>query len=423
MALAAVSVTLFSAAVSITWSDDSGASAMNPGTTAARSVPPSSPDEFDQRALTRLDRPPLGLPPVPLPDANPPTADEIRLGRTLFLDRRLSVNGTLSCAMCHVPEQGFTVNEIQTAVGHEGKSLRRNSPTLINVAYAAPFFHDGREPDLALQPIDVLTNPDEMAMPSLGALVTSVRTLPPYELMFVEVFGAPATVETIGRAIAAYLLTLLSANSPFDRWHFGGDEGVLDEAAIRGFELFTTTAGCSGCHTIGQDHATFRDGDFHDTGLGWHRTVVRASNDEPVMVELAPGVTVPMDRSAIRSVGEPPPNDLGRYEVTRDPADRWRFKTPSLRNVALTAPYMHDGSFSTLREVIEFYRQGGHPHEGIDPLILPLDISDQEIDDLLAFLKSLTGDNVQELISDARSQEVGNPRDGSSGADGARALY
>ncbi len=369
----------------------------------------ASPNDLDLRALARLENPPLGLPSVPVEQGDPPTAEKIRLGRKLFLDRRLSVNGTLSCAMCHVPEQGFTVNEIRTAVGHEGKSLRRNSPTLLNAAYAGPFFHDGREPGLDLQPIDVLVNPDEMAMPSLGAIVTTVRSLPPYEAMFEEAFGGPPTVETTGRAIGAYIRTLLSADSPFDRWYFGGDDGALGEAAKRGFDLFTTRAGCVGCHHIDRDHALFRDGDFHDTGLGRYNSMVKPASREPVMVELAPGLVVPMGAAAVQSVGEPPAPDLGRYEVTGDPADRWRFKTPSLRNVALTAPYMHDGSFSTLREVVEFYRKGGLPHEGIDPLIQPLDLDDRETGDLVAFLESLTGGNIEELIRDARSEVIGNP--------------
>ena len=137
-------------------------------------------DDRDRRSLARVQSPPLGLPPVPVPESNPVSIASVRLGRKLFLDRRLSRNGTLSCAMCHVPEQGFTVNEILTAVGNEGKSLRRNSPGLLNVAYAGPFFHDGREPDLDLLPFDVFLNPDEMAAPSLGASVARVASLPGY---------------------------------------------------------------------------------------------------------------------------------------------------------------------------------------------------------------------------------------------------
>jgi cytochrome c peroxidase len=378
----------------------------------AEHIPNGAPHDRDLRALDRIERPPLGLPAVPIDTDDPPTTAKIALGRRLFLDRRLSVNGTLSCAMCHVPEQGFALNESRTAVGHEGKTLRRNSPTLLNVAFAGPFFHDGREPDLALQPIDVLTNPDEMAMPSLGAIAARVRTLAPYDVLFERAFGEPPTVWTVGRALAAYLQTLVSGNSPFDRWHLGGDDEAMSEPAIRGFELFTGAAGCVQCHTVAEDHALFRDGAFHDTGLGRIASMVRSTSRAPVQVELAPGLFVPVERSVVQSVGDPVPNDLGRYEVSGDPADRWRFKTPGLRNVALTAPYMHDGSFSTLTQVLEFYRRGGHPYPDIDPLIRPLDLDDTQIDDLVAFLESLTGDNIDELIRDARSEAIGNFGDG-----------
>ncbi|HSL19457.1 MAG TPA: cytochrome c peroxidase [Methylomirabilota bacterium] len=363
----------------------------------------------DQRALDRLRRPPLGLPPVPDPGGEAPTEATIRLGRALFLDRRLSVNNTLSCAMCHVPEQGFAVNEIRTAVGHEGASLRRNAPTLLNVAYAAPFFLDGREPDLSLQPLDVLVNPDEMAMPSLGAVVERVRSITGYDRMFADAFGGPATAQRIGGAIAAYLRTLLAADSPFDRWYYGGDEDAVSAAARRGFGLFTGRAGCSACHRFGESDGLFRDGAFHDTGLGRRRGDSTSRGGSPVEVELVPGMVVTMAADAVASVGETPLPDLGRAEVTGDPSDRWRYKTPSLRNVALTAPYMHNGSIATLREVVEFYRDGGFSHDGIDPLIRPIDLDDGEVDDLVAFLESLTAGNLDELVADARSVPVGNP--------------
>ena len=296
-----------------------------------------APESRDLRALARIEQPPLGLPAVPVDPDDPPSVAKIALGRKLFSERRLSVNGTLSCAMCHVPEQGFAVNESRTAVGFEGKTLRRNSPTLLNVAFAGPFFHDGREPDLALQPIDVLMNPDEMAMPSLGAVAERLAQLKPYPDLFQEAFGGPPTAWALGRALAAYLRTLLAANSPFDRWHFGAEGEGMSESAIRGFELFTGAAGCVRCHTIADDHALFRDGAFHDTGLGRAASMARSTGREPVQIELAPGLFVPVERSFVQSVGDPVPNDLGRYEVTGDPTDRWRFKTPSLRNVALTA--------------------------------------------------------------------------------------
>jgi len=369
-------------------------------------------DVLDARAVARIEQPPLGLPPVPVPADNPPTAAKIRLGRKLFLDRRLSANGTLSCAMCHVPEQGFTSNELATAVGNEGKTLPRNSPTLLDVAYAGPFFHDGREPDLDLQAFDVFVNPDEMAMPSLGAVVTRVRSLPDYDPLFEEAFGTAATVESIGQALGTYMRSLVSGDSPFDRWYFGGDEQAVGEAVKRGFALFTGEAGCAGCHLVNDDHALFTDHGFHDTGIGWFAAMVESRSDEPVRVELAPGVYTELDRAAVDSVGEPPVNDLGRFEITHDPEDRWKFKTPSLRNVARTAPYMHDGSLTSLRAVVEHYVRGGVPHEGLDPRIRPLGLDEREIQDLVAFLESLTGSHLDELVRDARSERVGNVGDG-----------
>lgn len=374
---------------------------------AARARPPRG--DFDRRALARIRTPPLGLPPVPFPPSDPPTLEKIRLGRKLFLDRRLSRNGTLSCAMCHVPEQGFTVNETRTAVGLEGRTLRRNAPTLLDVAYAGPFFHDGREPELELQPFDVFLNPDEMAAPSLGALLMQVRSLGDYAPLFEAAFHRPPSVETIGKAIATWLRTLLAANSPFDRWRFGGDARALDAAARRGFALFTGKARCAACHTLEAGHALFTDHRFHDTGIAWFDAQRRKTDAESVSVQIAPGVTTPLGRSAVESVGQPPGNDLGRYEVTGDPADRWRIKTPTLRNVALTAPYMHDGSLSTLRQVVEFYDRGAYPHEGLDPVLRPLGVGAQEIDDLVTFLESLTGEGVDDLVRDARSEAVGNP--------------
>jgi cytochrome c peroxidase len=376
--------------------------------------PGRNPDRFadsTRRALERVRRPPLGLPPVPVPETNRPTAAKIDLGRKLFFDRRISNNGTLSCGMCHVPEQGFTVNEIRTAVGNRGRSLRRNAPTLLNTAYLEPSFHDGREPSLDLQPFDVFLNPDEMALPSLGAVVRRVRSLADYGPLFDAAFGGPATVERIGLAIATYERTLLAAGSPFDRWRFGGDNTAVEAGVKRGFVLFSGKAGCTTCHLVGDDHALFTDRKFHDTGVGWHNSTVRIRSRNPVTVELAPGVTTELPVEALESVGEPFANDLGRYEVTGDTADRWRFKTPSLRNVALTSPYMHDGSYATLREVVEFYDRGAHPHDGLDPALRPLGLKDGEIDDIVAFLESLTGAGIGEIVRDARSQSVGNPGD------------
>ncbi len=376
-------------------------------------APPSDDrDRFDRLALARIRHPPLGLPAVPIPAGSPPTLAALRLGRKLFLDRRLSRNGTLSCAMCHVPEQGWSVNEVRTAVGFEGRSLRRSAPTLLNVAYAAPFFDDGREPRLEMQPFDVFTNADEMAMPSLGALIEKIRSLPDYGPLFRQAFGAPPGVPTIGGSIATYLRSLLAANSPFDRFRFGGEKAALGPPARHGLELFTGKAHCASCHAIGEDGALFTDHRFHDTGIAWYAATQGRKNEAPIEVQLAPGVATMLPRSAIDSVGELLPFDLGRYEVTGEPDDRYRFKTPTLRNIALTAPYMHDGSIPTLRDVVAFYNQGTHPHEGLDPLLRTLGLNEEEIADLVSFLDSLTGAGVDELVRDARSEMVGNPSAG-----------
>jgi len=359
--------------------------------------------------LQVLRSPPLGLPPVPVPGDNPVTAEKVSLGRKLFYDRRLSLNDTMSCAMCHVPEQGFTSNELATAVGIEGRTVRRNAPTLYNVAYFSHIFHDGRETRLEYQIWHPLLAKNEMASPGIGWLIEKIRSLPDYEGLFEAAFqGQGPGLEAIGKAIASYERTLVSGNSFFDRWRYGGEENALSGAAQRGFALFVGRARCASCHLVGERQALFTDDAFHDTGIGWDVSV--GAGPAEYAVQLAPGVTVKVPRKVVESVGDPLPGDLGRYEVTQDPIDRWRYKTPSLRNVALTAPYMHNGSFGTLREVIIVYNQGGIAHPGLDPLIGRLGLEDKEIDDLVAFLQALTGDNVDFLVQDAFAAPIGDRR-------------
>lgn len=367
--------------------------------------PDGDPSSRDLRAVARAREGALGLPPPPAPGAET-TPARVRLGRKLFVDRRLSRNGTMSCAMCHVPEQGFTSQEMRTAVGLEGRSLARNTPTLLNVAWSAPFFHDGRAPDLELQPFDVLLNPDEMGLPSLGAVVARIRSLPEYPPLFEEAFGGPVTVATIGTAFGAYMRTLVAGASPFDRWRYGGDRRAVSAAAVRGFEVFQS-AGCTSCHGVGNENALFSDGAFHDTGIGF-RSHETARKSLRVDVQLAPGMLVEVDRSLLRLVGDPVPPDPGRQAITGDPRDRWKFKTPSLRNVAITAPYMHDGSLSSLEQVVEYYAAGGASHPGLDPRLRPLPLSAEDRRDLVTFLESLTGEGIEELVNDLRSEPVGN---------------
>jgi cytochrome c peroxidase len=345
---------------------------------------------------------PLGLPTVPLPPDNPLTQARIELGRTLFMDRRLSHNNTLSCAMCHVPEQGFTSNELGTAVGLEGQTVRRNAPTVYNVAYVEQLFHDGREFSLENQVWGPLLAANEMGNPSIGYVIEKIRVLPEYAGRFEQAFaGRGPDVLTVGQALAAYQRTLVSANSRFDRWRYGKAERALTAEEQAGFRLFSGKAGCSACHVAGEKNALFTDNRFHNTGIGYAHSMGLSGKHR---VQLAPGKFVEIEDKALDSFERPLP-DVGRYEVTLDPADSWAYRTPGLRNVALTSPYMHDGSLATLEEVVEFYDRGGIDNPQKDPVLKPLGLSVTEKQALVAFLRSLTGDNVQKLVTEARAEQ------------------
>jgi len=348
---------------------------------------------------------PLGLPALAVPEGNPQTAPKVALGRKLFFDRRLSPNNTMSCAMCHVPEQGFTAHELATSVGVEGRSVRRNAPTLLNVAWQERLFHDGREFSLEDQVWGPLLAGNEMGNPSIGFVIERLRGLEDYRGLFEAAFGGKGVSgERLGRAIAAYERTLVAGASRFDRWRYGGEANALSETERRGFELFSSKARCAACHALGAKHALFTDHGFHNTGVGWRRTSETA---EHTRVEIAPGVHAELDRRTVESFSEPPAKDLGRYEITLEPKDRWAYKTPSLRNVALTAPYMHDGSLPTLEAVIEFYDRGGLDNPGKSPLLAPLGLSPQDKAALAAFLRALTGAGIEVLVAEARATPIG----------------
>ena len=366
-----------------------------------------SPD-FDQMALARVSSPPLGLPEVSVPANNPLTANKVSLGRKLFFDRRLSHNKTMSCGMCHIPEQGFTNNEVATPVGVEGRSIRRNAPTSYNVGYMETMFHDARDGSLETQIFGPLLAHAEMANPSIGFVLATIFSAPDYDGLFEAAFNEPVNVHNLGLALASYQRTLLSANSSFDRWHYGGDDNAVSVEVKQGFELFIGKAGCAGCHLTQEKTALFTDQGLHNTGIGYRTDRDIRFGKEPVQVEIAPGMVIPLKRKAVNSVGLPRQRDLGRMEVTNDPDDLFLFKTPMLRNVALTAPYMHDGSLRTLEDVVRFYNQGGHANPGLDSLVHELNLSDNEVNALVAFLESLTGDNVAELEADGRSTAIGN---------------
>jgi cytochrome c peroxidase len=339
--------------------------------------------------------PDLGLPPRPGSSA---TAAQVELGRQLFFDRRLSFNGTMSCGMCHVPEEGFASNASQQAVGIEGRSLKRNAPTVLNVAWFTTLFLDGRERSLETQAWAPLLHPDEMANPSVGHLLERLRRWPDYAGRFEQAFaGRGATMDTVGSALAAYQRTLTAADSRFDRWRYGGQAQALSPQEQRGFALFTGKARCATCHPVGDTHALLTDQRFHVTGAGaaWQP---RAA----VSVPLAPGVQTTLSVADRAAYDTAPVADLGRWEITLQPADRHAFRTPSLRNVARTAPYMHDGSLPTLEAVVAFYARGGGPVPDRSPSLAPLALDDADQRALVAFLRALDSSALPALVGEAR---------------------
>ena len=345
-----------------------------------------------------LENPPLGL-----PSANPPRPLEqasIDLGRRLFFDRRLSFNQTLSCGMCHIPEQGFTQQELATPVGMEGRPIRRNAPALYNVAHRHALFHDGREESLEQQIFAPLLAVNELGNPSIGSVLQRLRRMPDYAAAFQATYGQGININTLSWALADYQRTLVSADSPFDRWHFGGDADAVSSAVKRGFTVFNDS-GCAACHLIDEDHAHFTDDQFHDVG------VPRGGIQPIAKLQVAPGLVIDVDGDAQAGIAPTKPVDLGRFDTTGRIEDRWKFRTPTLRNVALTAPYMHDGSLPTLGAVVDFFDRGGD-HPQADERIQPLGLSEQQKADLVAFLRSLTGSNVEKLAADARSAPIGD---------------
>ncbi|MSR14979.1 MAG: photosynthetic protein synthase I [Gammaproteobacteria bacterium] len=358
------------------------------------------------RTPLNFDAPPLGLPPFSALNGPVPLPSHAALGRRLFFDRRLSHNDTIACASCHLPDQGFTNQELKTPIGIEGRSVKRNAPSLFNVGYQHRLFHDARESRLEQQVWGPLLAMNEMGNPAVGFVLDKVTGLADYAAEFARVFPDQGiTMETLGAALAAYQRTLVSGNSVFDRWYFGGDTAALAPSAQRGFELFRGKARCVACHTIDKTFALLTDRELHNTGLGFERSMRKKPASDVIV---GPGLVMNLKAEASAGLNEPPVNDLGRYEVTQEPSDRWKFRTPSLRNVAHTAPYMHDGSLATLADVVRFYNQGGIANEGLDPKIAPLYLTNLEIGELVAFLNALTGDNLEALTRDAFAQPIGD---------------
>ena len=335
-----------------------------------------------------MGAPPLGLPPVPVPADNPITPEKVKLGERLFHEKRFSADGTVSCASCHKPELAFT-DGLPVAEGIRKQKGTRNTPTVVNAAYYTTQFWDGRRASLEEQAKDPFVNPIEHGLPSHEPILEVVRKDPYYRKAFRKVFGvAPeaVTIDHVVKAIAAFERTVVSGDSPFDRYLYGGDKSALSESAIRGLKIFRTKGRCVDCHKIEQTSATFTDNDFHNLGVGFQRIAPRLHEIVAKFRE-AKAKGANLDESVLTQAEV---SELGRFAVTGRISDLGRFKTPTLRNVAVTAPYMHDGSLKTLEEVVEFYDKGGEANDFLDGGIRPLKLTEQEKKDLVEFLKSLT---------------------------------
>lgn len=285
---------------------------------------------------------PLGLPPVVHPKDNPSTPEKVALGKQLFFDTRLSLDHTISCASCHDPAKGFS-NGDQFASGVGGKKGGRNSPTVINSAFQKFQFWDGRANTLEEQALGPMQNPIEMNM-KLDEILERLNKIEGYKQQFQKVFGTDVTADSLAKAIAAYERTVLSGDAPYDKFK-AGDKSALSESAQNGLKIFLGKANCSSCHS----GPNFTDNTFHNIGV--------------------------------------PGTDEGRSAINKSVGDKGAFKTPTLREIARTAPYMHDGSLKTLEEVMAHYVKGGTPHPQLDEEIFPLKLTPEEVKDVITFLK------------------------------------
>lgn len=345
-------------------------------------------------AFVQASDAPLGLPEVPIPADNPQTPEKISLGEKLFNDKRFSTTGEVSCATCHDAKKAFTDSPLSVSEGIEKKTGTRNAPTVINSAYFTKLFWDGRSPSLEDQSQHPFVNPVEMGLADHEPILKIVRTDPEYTKAFKKVFGKggnAVTMEHVMKAIAAFERTIVAGNSPFDRWYFKGED-VLTDAQMRGFDLFVNKGRCVSCHRVEQTTATFTDNRFHNIGVG----INKVQNDVDELAGEFLNARATLAEVDVKVLTDPRTSEIGRFAITQGFDDLGSFKTSTLRNIEVTAPYMHDGSIKTLREVVVHYNNGGVTNEG-DPVndflsggIRPLNLTDAEIDDLVAFMESLT---------------------------------
>ncbi|HEX6838184.1 MAG TPA: cytochrome c peroxidase [Polyangia bacterium] len=319
------------------------------------------------------------------PGDNPTTADKVALGEKLFFDGRLSADGTVACATCHEPDKGFTDGRA-TSIGIKQQIGHRNAPTVLNALYNDTQFWDGRAHLLEDQAKLPITNPIEMGQPNLDAAVAAVDKIPEYRDEFQKVFGRPPNGDDLARALAAYERTQVAFDSPFDRF-LAGDEKALDASQRRGWALFNGRGRCMSCHGINGTEPTFTDNKFHNIGVSAHKqNFVELARKGLELVDS--GDPHAVDRAALAT----DMSELGRFLVTKHANDIGAFKTSTLRNVLVTGPYFHDGSQETLWDVMDHYNKGGVQNPFLDGGIQRLGLSESEIDDLVAFLASLTSE-------------------------------
>jgi len=328
-----------------------------------------------------------------IPPDNPQSSEKISLGQKFFFERRLSVDGTVSCSTCHDPQLAFTDRK-PLSVGVKGRLGQRNAPTILNALYNKTQFWDGRVNTLEEQAANPIVNAFEMGHPTLDTAVAQIASVEEYQQAFQRVFGRPPNGPDVLRAIASYERAQLSFDSPFDRF-IAGDNNAIDASAKRGWELFNTQARCNKCHALTdtqRDVTVFTDNDFHNIGIGIirHNVVALARQAEQLIKS---GDTAAIDRAAIQT----DMSALGRFLITKKDKDIASFKTPDIRNVLVTGPYFHDGSQETLWDVIDHYNKGdGLQNPYLDEDIQPLALTETDIDDLVAFMASLTSANYKE---------------------------
>lgn len=334
---------------------------------SAQATAPAVPSWEATNPVKPIAKPPLGIDATFADLQEPPTAERVRLGRWLYFDARLSGDGTISCASCHKPENGFS-EPTPVSTGIKKQKGGRKAPSFLNQAWTLypHFFWDGRAASLEEQALGPIANPIEMGN-THEVMVTTLSQIAAYKPYFKEAFGSgEITKERVAKAIADYERTRMSGNSPWDRWKKNKDEAAVAADVKQGDALFFGKAECNQCH-LGQ---SFTDSLFHNLGIGWDEKANKLK-------------------------------DEGRAAVSKKKEDSGAFKTPGLREVKKRAPYMHDGSIATLREVVLHYNKGGNRNPYLSPKLKKLNLTDAEVDALVKFMEALSGEGYMDTAPTA----------------------